>query len=114
MKIICDLPIWAVVLALAWHPVAQAQQSDAPKVEANGAVDLEGLFSKSQAGDPEAQFRLGDLYEQGEILERDLGKAIESYRQAAEQGRGASRRVVDALDRLGFFDAVTGPARPEP
>ena len=86
MKLIFELPILVIILALAWQPIVQAQQSDASMLESNATVDLKQLRTMAEKGDPDAQFRLGELYEEGDIVDRDLDTAIESYRKAAEQG----------------------------
>jgi hypothetical protein len=50
VKKICELPILVVVLTLAWPPIVQAQQSDAPKVEGIAVADLEQLRTMSEIG----------------------------------------------------------------
>lgn len=56
------------------------------------------LFRKAAAaGDPEAQFELGKLYERGIGVKQDTAKAIELYKQSAERG------FADAINDLGFL-----------
>ncbi len=42
--------------------------------------------SSADAGDPESQFEMGILHQNGHGVPRDLRRAIEYYRKAAEQG----------------------------
>lgn len=56
------------------------------------------LFSKAAAaGDPEAQFELGKLYERGIGVKQDTAQAITLYKQSAERG------FADAINDLGFL-----------
>ena len=50
-------------------------------------------------GDAEAQFRLGECYETGDGVDRDLQRAAEWYRLAAAQGHEPAK---EALARLGM------------
>ena len=101
MKLIFELPILVIILALAWQPIVQAQQSDASMLESNATVDLKQLRTMAEKGDPDAQFRLGELYEEGDIVERDFGKAIEAYRKAAEQGHSGAQYALAHNYHLG-------------
>ena len=63
----------------------------------------EYYIKKAEAGDNDAQFRLGRGYEHGEDdeldLEMDKAKALEYYRKAAMGGHAdAVDRLVDAYD----------------
>ena len=91
MRRICELPIWAVFLALAWLPGVQARQSEAPMVEANGPADPGMLRKKADAGDRGAQYRLGEAYRIGLWVAQDHVKAIELYNRSAGQGFAASQ-----------------------
>ena len=101
MKLIFELPILVIILALAWQPIVQAQQSDASMLESNATVDLKQLRTMAEKGDPDAQFRLGELYEEGDIVDRDLDTAIESYRKAAEQGHSGAQYALAHNYHLG-------------
>ena len=82
---IFKLSISAIVLALVWLPSAQAQPSDGAEVAEDAAAKLELLRISAAKGSAASQFRLAELYEEGGILERDMGKAIALYREAAER-----------------------------
>jgi uncharacterized protein len=45
---------------------------------------LRALFARAKAGDPVAQNRLGEKFENGDGVERDLAEAARWYRLAAE------------------------------
>ena len=47
---------------------------------------VSSLTSSAKNGDPEAQYNLGLLYEEGRGVEKDFGKALIWYHQAAKQG----------------------------
>ena len=82
---IFKLSISAIVLALVWLPSAQAQPSDGAEVAEDAAAKLELLRISAAKGSAASQFRLAELYEEGGILERDMGKAIALYREAERQ-----------------------------
>lgn len=69
------------------------------------------LQERAEAGDPESLHILGTLYENGEGVERDMERAADLFRQAADQGLAASKfryglmlldgRGVERDDELG-------------
>ena len=59
--------------------------------------DLDEIRRAAEAGIPEAQDKLGDMYCSGDGVEQDYVKAVEWYRKAAEQGDAA------AQNDLGFM-----------
>ena len=48
----------------------------------------------------EAQFSLGDMYEHGTGVERDLGQALEWYSKAAEKGHARAYKKIVKIERL--------------
>ncbi len=111
MKRIFALPVLVTILALAWHPVVQAQQSDAPKVEGIAAADLEQLRTLSAEGDPNAQYQLAEVYRIGFPVERDTAKAIELYKRSAGQGYAASQfRLGDLYEEGEILERDLGKA----
>lgn len=48
--------------------------------------DWQALFSMAEAGDPEAQYWLGRIYEAGRLLSQDEQKSAYWYQKSAEQG----------------------------
>lgn len=63
----------------------------------NAAKAVELLTGAAEAGDPEAQFELARLYEQGIGTGQDVAKALELYEQSAKAG------FADAINDLGFL-----------
>lgn len=63
--------------------------------DASKAVEL--LTRAAEAGDPEAQFELARLHEQGIGTEQDVATAIQLYEQSAKAG------FADAINDLGFL-----------
>jgi TPR repeat protein len=111
VKQIYELPILVVILGLAWLPIAQAQQSDAPKVEVNAATDLEKLRTMSEEGDPEAQYQLAEIYRIGFPVEQDHAKAIELYNRSAGRGYAASQfRLGELYEEGDILDRDLGKA----
>ena len=51
------------------------------------SIDVDALIKDAEAGDAEAQVRLGFLYYYGEGVEQDFDKAVEWFRKSAEQGQ---------------------------
>jgi uncharacterized protein len=58
---------------------------------------IEELTKKAQAGDPQAQFRLGSAYEAGRDVQRDAGEAEKWYLRAAEGGYAEAQNSVGSL-----------------
>ncbi|WP_209000976.1 caspase family protein [Stappia sp. BW2] len=55
------------------------------------------LEKAAEAGDPEAMFELARMYERGIGVEQDVDKALELFRQSADEG------FADAINDLGFL-----------
>ena len=47
---------------------------------------LNQITEAANRGDPEAQYQLALFYYKGNILAKDLSKAVELYEKAAQQG----------------------------
>lgn len=52
---------------------------------------------EAQAGDPDAQYNLAYIYENGLGVPKDEAKALELYQQAANQGHPAAQNNLDAM-----------------
>lgn len=63
--------------------------------QGNGIRSLAYLIDADTKGDPAAKFRLGEFYAQGKIVERDVEKAKEFFKKAAEA------KFPEALYQLG-------------
>lgn len=55
------------------------------------------LQAKAEAGDPEAQFRLANLYDSGQGLPRSGSKAKKWYEKAARQGHAESQNSMGSI-----------------
>lgn len=74
-------------------------------VPAGAAADVNALQVKAQAGDPEAQFQMGEAYRAGKCVTADIEAAIMWYRRAAAQGH------IRASEELGFALFAHGDRR---
>ena len=52
---------------------------------------LDKIIRKAEAGDPEAQHRLGFTYAEGNGVPQNYAEAAKWYRKAAEQGHGTAQ-----------------------
>ncbi|HYC72478.1 MAG TPA: LysM peptidoglycan-binding domain-containing protein [Opitutaceae bacterium] len=68
---------WLLIALLALAPAGLPAQS---------AADVAALRQKAEAGDPEAQVTLGNLYAAGRGVAADAAQAVRWYREAAEKG----------------------------
>ena len=55
------------------------------------------LQREAQEGDPDAQYELAYLYENGLGVPKDEARALELYQQAADQGHPAAQANIDAM-----------------
>lgn len=93
---------WMQKAAEAEHPMAMFSWASICEKEG----DLEGmrkwLILSAEAGDIEAQFRLGVAMVDGVVLEQDVPGGIEWLRKAAEQGhKDAQVRLAELLREAG-------------
>jgi len=57
------------------------------------------LQKEAQEGDPDAQYELAYLYENGLGVPKNETKALELYQQAADQGHPAAQDNIDAMNK---------------
>ena len=82
------LSLAAVLLfVMLQYGLAQASQED----------DLKQYRKAADQGNPQAQFNLGVIYENGRGVPQDYAEAVRWYRKAAEQG------FADAQENLGYM-----------
>jgi len=73
----------------------QVKQIAAPV--ATGTEDRIAKWQReAQEGDPDAQYNLAYIYENGLGVPKDEAKALELYQQAAAQGHSAAQSNLDA------------------
>lgn len=93
----------ALVLGLALATPAAADVADGLAALARGdhAAAAAAWRPLAEAGEAEAQARLGFLYEKGRGVARDLGEAVRWYRAAAHQGHATAQYSLGRLHELG-------------
>jgi TPR repeat protein len=57
------------------------------------------LQREAQEGDPDAQYELAYLYENGLGVPKNEAKALELYQQAADQGHPAAQDNINAMSK---------------
>ncbi|TAK60995.1 SEL1-like repeat protein [Methylobacter sp.] len=55
------------------------------------------LQREAQAGDPDAQYNLAYMYENGKGVPKNEAKALKLYQQAADQGHSAAQNNLDVM-----------------
>lgn len=61
---------------------------------------VEKLQREAQAGDPDAQYNLAYMYENGLGVPKNEAKALELYQQAADQGHSEAQNNLDAMSSV--------------
>ena len=102
---------WILGVALAVMLTATALAADLQKgKEAYDAGDyataLAILTPLAEAGDAEAQYRLGHMYEWGKGVEHDSVEAVYWWLRAAEAGHYTAQRKLGELGELGKLGAL--------
>lgn len=78
----------------------KAEKAVATKVIANVTEDrIAQLQREAQEGDPDAQYNLAYIYENGLGVPKDETKALELYQQAADQGHPAAQNNLEAMGK---------------
>src|SRR5471032_756809 len=62
-----------------------------------GAMLTQELMERAEAGDIEAQFRLGSRYDTGDRATSDGGETIKWYRRAAEAGHANAQNSMGSV-----------------
>lgn len=86
------------------QPVPRNVESAQP--EAQEQEGLQSLQKSAGAGEPEAQFQLGNRYSEGDGVPLDRGMAVAWWRQAAEQGHLMADVNLGILYRMGYIEHV--------
>mgnify|MGYP006121971821 FL=1 len=76
------------------EPVAKEE----PKVDGEMSVEIKELKEKALAGDASAQLFLGQSYQRGSGVEKDLDEAIKWLRKSAEQGNVYAPHILKKLE----------------
>jgi hypothetical protein len=70
--------------------------------EGNFAVALENLQPEADAGDPVAQYFLGEMYLRGKGVEQNFEQAAAWYEKAAVGGHADAQSAIGSLEMLGL------------
>jgi TPR repeat protein len=66
------------------------------------ATDVAKLQAAAQGGDPDAQYNLGTLYQQGDVVPQNDVKAVYWFRKSADQGDPDGEYALGFAYRGGF------------
>lgn len=69
--------------------------------QSNPPSQLNDLLQKAQAGDPQAQFELGQAYEDGKDVPQDDAAAANWYRKSADQGNASAQNTLGTMYSAG-------------
>jgi len=88
-----------ILLAACTEKAADSNQAKTvvPSVTAMTEDKIAKLQKEAQAGDPDAQYTLAYLYENGLGVPKNEAKALELYQQAADQGHSAAQNNLDVM-----------------
>ncbi|WP_262967115.1 tetratricopeptide repeat protein [Methylobacter psychrophilus] len=95
---IAIVAIMAIVFSACTEKAADSNSVE--KVVSTVAEDkITQLQRQAQQGDPDAQYELAYLYENGLGVPKSETRALELYQQAADQGRPAAQDNLDAMSK---------------
>ena len=99
-----QINIFAIVIAIAISLVACSEKAaDSNQTEKAVATVTEDriaqLQREAQEGDPDAQYNLAYMYENGLGVPKNETKALELYQQAADQGHPAAQDNLEAMSK---------------
>ena len=82
----------------------QSQTHKVESVRSDAKAEFNRLQQAAAAGEPEAQFQLGNRYSEGNGVPLDRGIAVAWWRQAAEQGHLMADVNIGILYRMGYIE----------
>ena len=80
------------------NEVIVSSTKEKPKVDQEMSAKVKELREKALAGDAEAQLFLGQSYQRGSGVEKDLDEAIKWLRKSAEQGNVYAPHILKKLE----------------
>jgi len=94
------LVVWALAMLSAASQTSLLGAESSPNV---AEMDFSTAKSRADSGDIDGILRLAEMYENGDGVKKDLGKAAKLHRKAAEQGSARAQCLVglDYADGLG-------------
>ena len=84
--------------AASGNPMAQMELARSLKDAGSDREAVSWLARAAEAGNPEAQFQLGDCYVRGQGVEADVFKARAHFANAARQGHAAGRQALEWIN----------------
>ncbi|MEE7627255.1 SEL1-like repeat protein [Methylobacter sp. Wu8] len=92
----------AILLVACTEKAADSNQAKtvAPPVINITEDRIAQLQREAQAGDPDAQYNLAYLYENGLGVPKNEVKALDLYQQAADHGHSAAQNNLDAMSSV--------------
>jgi TPR repeat protein len=94
LAVVCVLAL--VVGAACTGPGTQQQQA-VQQQKTTPEADIKALRQKAEAGDADAQYRVGFMYSQGNGVPQDYEQAVAWYRKAAEQGHAEAQGSLGSM-----------------
>lgn len=99
-----------LIMLLALHlPAAAAAQPENWEDPWNGIFVFQSKLAKQ--GNAEAQFKLGEMYEEGRGVEKDLHQAHYWYEKAAAQGSLDAKERIQSLSKRRATPPVPAPTQ---
>ena len=90
-----------VLLFVASSVLTAVPQSQFPSASPLSPAEIAKLEARAQAGDPDAQLKLGEAYDDGNGVSQSDREAVKWYRAAAEQGNASGQANLGLMIRLG-------------
>ena len=88
----------AISLVACTEEAAESKQTEITVSPVVTGDKIAQLQREAQEGDPDAQYNLAYLYENGLGVPKNETKALELYQQAADQGHPAAQNNLDAMN----------------
>jgi TPR repeat protein len=88
----------AILLVACTEEAADSNQAEITVSSVVTEDKIAQLQREAQEGDPDAQYNLAYLYENGLGVPKNETKALELYQQAADQGHPAAQNNLDAMN----------------
>ncbi len=99
-RVSCFFALLTLVCLAATGPGCGAKQAQTP-ARKQPPANLPEIQAKAEAGDPQAQTTIGELYLEGSGLPQDYQKAAEWFQKAADQGFAQAENRVGELYEAG-------------
>ena len=80
----------------------KSKECEEEKDDKNQDKDFKGYLKKAENGDPEAQYKIGEMYDEGQEVKEDKEKAFKWYMKSAEQGFAEAQYWIGISYDLGI------------